>query len=138
MVAVVVIAGSSEEDEQPELECVATWNNDPFAPTNDGTHAYADHLYRETLVTRVTPEGEVLDPDEAALEENAKLRCAVIFATTEVLREPDFGVRVFDSGRWNGLPLLVEISQKEIEDIQQAAVGSANATLLPTGELSEE
>ena len=137
VVVAIVVLSRPKEDAQTESECVTAWNDDPVAPTSDGTHAYADHLYRDTLVTRVAANGEVLDP-EAALEKKGKLGCAVIFATTEVLREPDFGVRVYEDGRWIGLPLLVETSQKEIEDIQQAAVESANATLLPTGKLSQE
>lgn len=138
MVIGIVVVTGSEEEAEAQSPCVAAWNGDAIATGTDGTHAYADHSYRATLVTRMTPDGELLSPDSDDAGQDDVNRCVVVFATPEVVREPDFGVRVFEDGRWSSLILLdKKVELEEIEKIQQDAVATANATLLPTGLLSE-
>jgi hypothetical protein len=116
--AAVAISGSGD-DQDPLAgdQCLATWNDDPVA-TSDGTHAYASHGYRDALLSR----------DDG--------RCLVVFATPRVDFEPDFGVRVYDGGRWTGLAAADNVPLEEIEAMQREATETANANLLPTGLLT--
>ena len=68
----------------------------------------------------------------------AEARCAVVFASPQVDSEPDFGVRVFDDGRWAGLALVDRVPLEQIETLQREATATANATLLPDGRLADQ
>ena len=103
---VVATGGSDEPPGAPTGVCFEAWNEDPIAPLQDGTHAYSAHGYRQTLVTRLDREGEIVDDaDDDAPADDPDARCAVIFASPQPDFEPDFGVRVYDEGRWTGLAL---------------------------------
>ena len=146
IVSVVVATGGSEEDEASELlaaTCFTTWNEDLVAPRQDGIHAYTAHGYRQTLVTRIDREGEIIGlGDDTTPPDDPEARCAVIFASPQVDQEPDFGVRVFDQdvrgedSGWTGLSLAADKTPLEqIEALQAEAVSESNALLLSNGTL---
>jgi hypothetical protein len=134
-IVVVVISGSSG-DEGPADPCLAIWNDDAIA-RSDGVHAYEAHGYRATLLTRVDSRGEVVAGAETDDPPTADARCAVVFASPQVDQEPDFGVRVFDEGRWAGLVLVDRVPLEQVEAAQRDATATANATLLPDGRLAD-
>ena len=134
VIVVVSMSGSSGE-EGPTDPCLAIWNDDAIA-RSDGVHAYQAHGYSATLLTRVDPQGELV-ASEPQDPPTAQARCAVVFASPQVDSEPDFGVRVFDSGRWAGLALVDRVPLEQIETLQREATATANATLLPDGRLAD-
>ena len=137
LVAAVVafaISGSSGED-APADPCLTEWNADSIA-RSDGVHASRAHGYGPTLVTRVAPDGVLIAEADTAAEPTPEARCAVVFASPQVDSEPDFGVRVLDQGRWGGLALTDQVPLDEIERMQQEATETANASLLPDGQLT--
>jgi hypothetical protein len=131
----VAISGSSGEDASADA-CLPIWNDDAIA-RSDGVHAYQAHGYRATLLGRVDPQGELVTDAKTEDAPTSDARCAVIFASPEVDAEPDFGVRVFDEGRWAGLALVDRVPLARIEALQQAATETANVTLLPDGRLTD-
>ena len=135
-IVVVVISGSSGEEDGPADPCLAIWNDDPLA-RSDGVHAYEAHGYRATRLTRVDPEGEVVADAQTDDQPTPEARCAVVFASPQVDSEPDFGVRVFDDGRWAGLALVDRVPLEQIETLQRDATATANVTLLPDGRLAD-
>jgi hypothetical protein len=134
-VAIVAVSGSSTEESQVDDQCLQLWNDDSFG-TSDGVHAYRAHGYSDTLVTRIDSEGEVIA--EGADAAPGDSRCAVIFAAPTVDQEPEFGVRVYDQGRWAGLALVDRVPLDQIEAMQREATATANATLLPDGRLAAD
>jgi hypothetical protein len=132
-VVAVAVSGSSD-DEAPDDECLLEWNDDALA-RSDGVHAYTAHGYSATLITRVDPEGNVVE--DATGEPTADARCAVVFASPQVDYEPEFGVRVLDAGRWTGLALADRVPLDQIAAMQRDATATANATLLPDGRLAD-
>lgn len=50
--------------------------------------------------------------------------------------EPDFGVRVYSSGSWQGLYFTDGVPLAEIERMQRDALATANATLNSDGSLA--
>ena len=126
-VAALSASGGVPRGNEPE-NCLAAWNESQSA-IGDGVHAYQGHDYGPVLVTRVDDEGRIL-PTGAG-----DGRCAVIFATANVNFEPDFGVRVYSSGRWTGLYFTDGVPLGEIARMQREAVSTANATLQPDGSL---
>ncbi len=133
-IVVVVISGSSGE-EGADDPCLAIWNDDSLA-RSDGVHAYEAHGYSATLLTRVDQQGEVVADAQTDGQPTAEARCAVVFASPQVDSEPDFGVRVFDDGRWVGLALVDRVPLEQIETLQADATATANVTLLPDGRLA--
>ena len=139
LVGVVVITGGSDDEQSaaPTGTCFEAWNEDPLAAFQDGQHAYATHGYRQTLVTRLDRDAEVIEsPDDDAPADDPEARCAVIFAAPQVDDEPDFGVRVFDQGRWTGLTLTDKVPLEHIADLQADAISDSNAELLADGKLT--
>lgn len=135
-IVAVVISGSSDDDEGAADPCLAIWNDDAVA-RSDGVHAYEAHGYSATLLTRVDPEGEPIADPKPTDPPTAESRCAVVFASPQVDSEPEFGVRVFDNGRWAGLALVDRVPLEQIETLQREATATANATLLPDGRLAD-
>ena len=136
---VLATRASDEGSAAPTGTCFVAWNEDPIAPRQDGIHAYTAHGYRETLVTRIDPEGELVDdPGDELDPDDPDARCAVIFASPQADEEPDFGVRVFDAGRWTGLTLADGTQLEDIARLQAEAVAQANALLASNGTLSED
>jgi hypothetical protein len=135
VVVAVAVSGSSGDD-APADECLSEWNDDPVA-LSDGVHAYEAHGYRATLLTRVDPQGDVVDEAEFEGPPSPEQRCAVVFASPQVDAELDFGVRVHDDGRWAGLSLVDRIPTDRIEGMQRDATATANVTLLPDGRLAD-
>lgn len=140
IVGVVLATGGSDDDPAtPTGTCFVAWNEDPVAPRQDGIHAYTTHGYRQTLVTRLDADGRIVDGADDALEpDDPDARCAVIFASPQVDEEPDFGVRVFDEGRWTGLVLAGGTKLEDIAALQEEAVAISNAILTSNGLLAEE
>ena len=137
LVAVVVgvaVSGSSGDDAAND-PCLAEWNDDAIA-RSDGVHAYATHGYRATLLTRVDADGELVE-DAGGQEPTADARCAVIFASPQVDSEPDFGVRVLEGDRWQGLAATDGVAIDRIAELQREATETANVTLLPDGRLAD-
>jgi hypothetical protein len=140
IVLVVVATRGSDEDTSELLAdtCFKTWNEDLIAPRQDGVHAYTGHGYRQTLVTRLDRDGQIVGlGDDSAAADDPDARCAVIFASPQVDSEPDFGVRVFDKGRWTGLALSDGTTLEDIAGLQAEAVADSNAILLSNGTLDE-
>jgi hypothetical protein len=139
VIVVVATRGSDEETSEPLTgTCFTTWNEDLIAPRQDGIHAYTAHGYRQTLVTRLDREGEIVGlGDDSTAPDDPDQRCAVIFASPQVDSEPDFGVRVFDKGRWTGLALSDGTKLEDIAGLQAEAVADSNALLLSNGTLGE-
>jgi len=136
---VIATGGSDAAPATPTGTCFEAWNDDAIAPVQDGQHAYAEHGYRQALVTRVDSEGKIVDsPDDHAAADDPEARCAVIFASPRVDMEPDFGVRVFDEGRWTGLALTDKLKPEEIASLQADAVAPANALLTTGGRLADD
>ena len=97
------------------------------------------HGYRQTLVTRVDVEGEIIEsPDDAAASDDPQSRCAVVFASPQVDSEPDCGVRVFDDGHWTGLAITDKVPVDEIAAMQADAVDDSNALLTADGRLAND
>ena len=135
---VVVTRDSDEVAATPTGTCFTTWNQDEVALSQDGQHAYESHGYRETLVTRLDAEGEIIqEPDDDLEPDDPDARCAVIFASPQVDEEPDFGVRVFARGRWTGLVLADGVELEAVTELQAQAVSLANAVLRADGTLVE-
>jgi hypothetical protein len=138
-IVLVVVATRGSDEETSELltdTCFTTWNEDLVAPRQDGIHAYAAHGYRQTLVTRLDRDGQTVGLGEgSAAPDDPDARCAVIFASPQVDSEPDFGVRVFDEGRWTGLALSDGTKLEDIASLQAEAVADSNAILLSNGTL---
>jgi hypothetical protein len=134
VVAVAVSGSSDADDGSADEECLTAWNEDSLA-RSDGAHAYQAHGYRATLVTRVDPDGEVIPEGEIEGPPSPEQRCAVIFASPQVDFEPDFGVRVFEDGRWAPLALAGGVELDQIAAMQRDATATANFTLLPDGRL---
>lgn len=126
-VAALTASSGSPAEEDPD-DCVEAWNASRTAIA-DGLHAVQAHDYGPVEVTRVDDEGKPIGTDS---EEG---RCAVVFAAEKVDFEPDFGVRVYASGRWTGLFYSDAVPVEEIARIQRDAVAGANATLQPDGTL---
>ncbi len=141
IVLIVVATRGSDDEEASELlagTCFTAWNDDLVAPRQDGIHAYTAHGYRQTLVTRLDQEGETVGlGDDAAAPDDKDARCAVIFASPQVDEEPDFGVRVYDEGRWTGLALTDGTKLEDIARLQAEAVADSNALLLSNGTLGD-
>lgn len=139
LIGVVVATGSSDAEPEITDECILAWNEDPIASLQNGQHAYDAHGYRPTLVTRVDPDGTVLDPVEGdAVPDDPEQRCAVIFAAPELDFEPGFGVFVFEDGRWRSILIAERLKVEEIEAIQADALPVTNATLQPSGTLAPD
>ncbi len=142
IVVVVVVARGGDEEPSEILAgtCFEAWNDDVVAPRQDGIHAYTAHGYRQTLVTRLDEDAEIVGlGDDSTAPGDPQARCAVIFASPQVDEEPDFGVRVYDEdeGRWTGLGLTDESPLKVIADLQAEAVADSNALLASNGTLGE-
>jgi hypothetical protein len=136
---VLATRGSDEPPAAPSGTCFVAWNDDPIAPSQDGIHAYAAHGYRQTLVTRIDRDGKIIEDSDDALEpDDPAARCAVIFASPQVDEEPDFGVRVFDEGRWVGLSLADGTQLGDIARLQAEAITISNAVLAANGTLAED
>lgn len=127
-VAALTASSGSPESGDPG-DCFEAWNSSQTA-IGDGVHAYDAHDYGPTLVTRVDDSGALLPADS---EEG---RCAVVFAARDVDEEPDFGVRVYSSGSWQGLYFTDGVPLDEIERMQRDALATANATLSSDGTLA--
>ncbi len=142
IVGVVVLTGGPDEDEGaalPTLTCFSAWNEDQIAPIQDGQHAYASHGYRQTLVTRLDQDNQIIGAaDSEDPPDDPEARCAVIFASPQVDEEPDFGVRVYEEGRWTGLSLSDRVPLEEISDLQADAVSQSNALLAANGTLGAD
>ena len=140
IIAIVVLTRESDEaPPAPTGTCFVAWNDDPIAPRQDGIHAYTEHGYRETLVTRLDEDGRIADGAGDGLEpDDPKTPCAVIFASPQVDDEPDFGVRVFAEGRWTGLALARGTELEDIASLQAEAVAASNAVLAADGTLAED
>ena len=140
-IVVVVVATRGGDEEPSELlagTCFEAWNDDVVAPRQDGIHAYTAHGYRQTLVTRLDEDAEIVGlGEDSTAPGDPQARCAVIFASPQVDEEPDFGVRVYDEGRWTGLGLTDESPLKVIADLQAEAVADSNALLASNGTLGE-
>ena len=56
-------AAPSEDEaaELPPAPVSSTWNDDLVAPRQDGIHAYTAHGYRQTLVTRIDRDGQIVE-----------------------------------------------------------------------------
>ena len=132
-VAAVALSGAGGDDVSGD-PCLTAWNGDSIA-RSDGVHAYDTHGYRASLLTRVDPDGELAQDAEGDAP-TPDARCAVIFASPQVDSEPDFGVRVLDSGRWTGLVQADRVPVDRIAELQADATETANATLLPDGRLA--
>ncbi|HEY8467278.1 MAG TPA: hypothetical protein VIL04_10790 [Solirubrobacterales bacterium] len=131
LIAMVVVGtqlGGTDSEGSVEDPCLRAWNSDPVA-RQDGVHAYKVHRYRATLVTRVDADANLLEPD------STQGRCAVVFASPRPDQELDFGVRVYERGRWAGLGLVDGLTIDEIGDLQREAMSRVNATLHPDGTL---
>ena len=140
IVAVVVVTRGGDEEPSELLSgtCFKAWNDDVVAPRQDGIHAYTSHGYRQTLVTRLNAQAEVVGlGEDSTAPDDPQARCAVIFASPQVDEEPDFGVRVYEDGRWTGLALTDESPLKVIADLQADAVAESNALLASNGTLGE-
>ncbi len=139
IVGIVVITGSGDDQARPTGTCFEAWNDDPIAPIQDGQHAYTAHGYRQTLVTRLDRNAQIIDsPDDDDSADDPRARCAVIFASPQPDFEPDFGVRVYDEGRWTGLGIADKASLDEIAALQAEAVADSNAVLFASGELGND
>jgi hypothetical protein len=135
---VLATGGSDDAPAAPTGTCFVLWNEDPIAPSSDGTHAYTAHGYRQTLVTRVDRNAQIVEDGEGRKPDSRDARCAVIFATPQPDFEPDFGVRVFYEGRWIGFTLIEGTTLDDIERLQADAVSASNAVLGSDGQLAEE
>ena len=141
IVGIVLVAGGSGSDEGalPTGTCFVAWNEDPIAPIQDGQHAYTAHGYRQTLVTRLDRDAQIIDaPSDDDEPGDPEARCAVIFASPQPDFEPDFGVRVFDRGRWSSLAITDKATLDDIADLQAEAVADSNALLAASGKLGSD
>lgn len=137
IVGIVVATGGSGDEQAaaPTGACFEAWNASG-APIQDGQHAYTAHGYRQTLVTRLDGDSEIIDsPDDEAPPDDPEARCAVIFATPQPDFEPDFGVRVLVNNRWTGLVIADKVPLEDIADLQAQAVSDSNALLAANGTL---
>jgi len=136
---VLATGGSDEAPSVPTGICFETWNNDPIAPVQDGQHAYSAHGYRQTLVSRLDRDGEIVeDPDDEAPADDPEARCAVIFASPQPDFEPDFGVRVYDEGRWTGLAIADKAPLDDIAALQAEAVSESNSVVAASGQIQND
>ena len=141
-IVLIVVATRGSDDEASEFlagTCFTTWNEDLVALRQEGIHAYTSHGYRQTLVIRLDQEGVIVGlGDDATAPDDKDARCAVIFASPQVdQEEPDFGVRVYDEGRWTGLTLSGGTKLEDIAGLQAEAVEDSNALLLSNGTLGD-
>ncbi len=142
IVGVVVVTGSSGTDgSQAESSnaCIRAWNSDPIAPTQDGIHAYRFHGYRQTLVTRINADDQLIEtPDDSLDPNDPDARCVVIFASPQPDSELEFGVRVFEKKLWVGLAVADRVPVEAIAALQAQAVPTANSTLQENGTIEDD
>lgn len=140
LAGIIIIIVSTRGSEEPSglltSTCFEAWNENGAVLIQDGQHAYSAHGYRQTLVTRLDRDAEIIETaDDDAAPDDPDARCAVIFATPQPDFEPDFGVRVFDEGKWTGLALSDKLPVEEIAALQAEAVAESNAVLVANGQL---
>ena len=132
-IVVVVISGSSGE-EGARRPLPGDLERRPDRPLRRRPRLRGARLQRDPLdARRSAGRGGRGRPDR---QPTAEARCAVVFASPQVDSEPDFGVRVFDDGRWVGLALVDRVPLEQIETLQADATATANVTLLPDGRLA--
>lgn len=138
IVGIVVVTGGSDGPVEITNECIQAWNDDPIAPTQDGIHAFGPHGYRQVYATRVDSGGGLLTTDDGAVpDDEPDARCVLVFAAPQLDFEPDYGVHVYDEGRWVLLVTTDKVTLDQIEELQQEALDVANATLLSNGTLEQ-
>jgi hypothetical protein len=141
IVGAVVLVGASGSDRPglPTGTCFKAWNEDPIAPIQDGQHAYNAHGYRQVLVTRIDRDLQIVEePLEEEAADAPAARCAVIFAAPQPDFEPDFGVRIYDSGRWFGLAVTDKATLDDIGRLQSEAVPVSNSLLTASGKVGSD
>jgi hypothetical protein len=119
--------GSASEVAAAPEACLEDWNTDSVA-TNFGRHVYDTHESARAQVAVMKPVASTANIDAAGA-------CAVIFAIPESDGEyGDVGLVVTDFG-WAQMRELARDDEAELDEIQEAASGAANATLFPDGTL---
>ena len=142
---VLASRGSDEPPSVPTGACFVAWNEDPTAPRQTGIHAYIGHGYRQTLVTRLDRNGNIVEsPNDDLAPDDPDASCALIFAAPQVDEEPEFGVRVFtknalgEESGWTSLSIKGGTKLEDIAVLQAEAVTTSNALILSDGLLAEE
>ena len=106
-------------------ECLDAWNGDEDA-LSKGRHASTFHVYDEVTV------GHLADDSEVAAEGSGP--CVVVFARTELDPEMEWAAFEADGDVWSSLSERLEPSA--LSALQTEALETANATIIPTGELA--
>jgi hypothetical protein len=141
LAAVVLLAGltaiilTSSPSEQgaaapAPLRCLEAWNSDSQAVAF-GRHNSVSHGYSDVQVGHMLQEGSASlssEPDGG--------ECAVVFAADQLDPELLAAGQIQLKGQW--VPFSSLLEPADLAALQSAAVGGANATVTPKGNLIEQ
>jgi hypothetical protein len=135
LTAVILLASSSGPSEEggaapaPD-ECLKAWNSDAQA-IGFGRHNSISHGYSDVEVGYMPKEGSANLSAEPDVGE-----CAVVFAANQLDPERLAAGQIHGEGQW--VPLSDLLEPAALAELQSAAVGGANATVTPQGDLIEK
>jgi hypothetical protein len=133
LTAVIVLASSSGSSEEGAAsapdDCLKAWNSDPEA-ISFGRHNSVGHGYSQVEVGYMPEEGSASLSADAAVGE-----CAVVFAANQLDPEVLAAGQIYVDAEW--LPLSGLLETADLAQLQSAAVGGANATVTPQGNLAK-
>jgi len=132
LTAIILTSSPSEEGAAApaSLRCLEAWNSDSQAIAF-GRHNSISHGYSDVQVGHMPEEGSASLSAEPNVGE-----CAVVFAADQLDPEHLAAGQIQLKGRWAPLSSLLESA--DLAELQSAAVGGANATVTPQGNLIEQ
>ena len=129
---ILTSSGSSSEEgaaAPAPSRCLKAWNSDPEAIAF-GRHDSVSHGYTDVQVGYMPKEGSTSLSSEPGGGE-----CAVVFAADQLDPEPEYAGQIHLEGEW--VPLSALLEPTALAELQSAAVGGANATVSPQGNLEQ-
>ena len=108
-------------------DCLKAWNSDQQA-IDFGRHNSVAHGYSDVEIGYMPEEGSASLSTDADVGE-----CAVVFAANQLDPEELAAGQIHGVGGW--MPLSGFLESADLAELQSAAVGGANATVTPQGNL---
>jgi hypothetical protein len=135
LVAIIVTSSGSPSDgggaEAPApRRCLTAWNSDSEALAF-GRHDSISHGYTDVQVGYMPEEGATSLSSEPEGGD-----CAVVFAANQLDPEAEYVGQIYVTGQW--VPLSGLLEPLDLAELQDAAIGGANATVTSAGKLIEQ